>query len=214
MQDSDKKLIFIDDSGDPGFRGTSSRYFLMTAVAFNDTECALEVDRLISHFRISLGWSENAEFKFRKTNKLIIRQLLNLVSKTSFEVYSVYVGKSKYRSIMPLMNKKKFYDWMIEELINVIPFNEAKIMINGAADKKTRLRTASYIRHKVNVEGRRIKALKIVDSRRDNLIQLADLLSGTLGRSLKSDKTDAKEYIEIVRNKIVKFQEILLENHL
>ena len=115
---------------------------------------------------------------------------------------------------MPLMNKKKFYDWMIEELINVIPFNEAKIMIDGAADKKTRLHIVSYIRHKVNVEGRRIKALKIVDSICDNLIQLADLLSGTLGRSLKSDKTDAKEYIEIVRNKIVKFQEILLENHL
>ena len=35
-----KKLIFIDDSGDPGFRDTSSSNFVMAAAIFTDIDTA------------------------------------------------------------------------------------------------------------------------------------------------------------------------------
>ena len=72
-----KQLVFIDDSGDPGFKaGASSNNFIMASAVFIDEKIATKVNCAISDFRRSLGWQDETEFKFRKTNKCIIKQRL------------------------------------------------------------------------------------------------------------------------------------------
>lgn len=64
-----KQLIFIDDSGDPGFKSTSSANFVISAVLFTDSKIAMNVSKCISGFRKSLGWRHDNEFKFSKVRK-------------------------------------------------------------------------------------------------------------------------------------------------
>ena len=61
-----KQLIFIDDSGDPGFKKGASSNFVMAAALFIDPEVAMSLSRRISDYRRSLEWRDEHEFKFAK----------------------------------------------------------------------------------------------------------------------------------------------------
>lgn len=50
--------------------------------------------------------------------------------------------------------------------------------------------------------------IKFGDSKEDILIQLADLIAGSINRSLNKDKADANTYIKIFKNKIRVLKEI------
>jgi hypothetical protein len=59
-------LVFIDDSGDPGFKldKGSSRYFVVACVIFDDNLDAEEAALKIKRLRRTLGWRNEQEFKF------------------------------------------------------------------------------------------------------------------------------------------------------
>ena len=50
----------------------------------------------------------------------------------------------------------------------------------------------------------------IDDSVTTSLLQLADLIAGSINRSLQPSKTDSQEYISIFRNKIAGIRKINL----
>src|SRR5438874_1920901 len=64
-------LIFVDDSGDPGFRFDkgSSSIFVIALVIFNDTLEAEKTSVAIKELRRKLKVSDFYEFKFNKTNR-------------------------------------------------------------------------------------------------------------------------------------------------
>ena len=57
--------------------------------------------------------------------------------------------------------------------------------------------------------GRENTRFRFVDSRKDSIIQLADIIAGAIARSYK-DKTDAKRYLTLLESKIVQIDEIQL----
>ena len=95
-----KQLIFIDDSGDPGFKRASSSNFIMAAALFVDPDIATKLSNRISEYRKSLNWRKDYEFKFSKIRKDIIIELLNIVSVYDFEIYAVYIDKKNFNGIM------------------------------------------------------------------------------------------------------------------
>ena len=203
-----KSLVFIDDSGDPGFRGATSANFVMAAALFIDSEVATMVNKTISDFRISLGWQEETEFKFRKTNKRIIKQLLSMVTRYDFGVYSVYMDKSSFGHLLPILNKEKLYVWAIKELLKIIPLENAYIKIDGRSSKNYRKRVSSYLRHEINTENYKIGRIKQEDSVKDNLIQLADLIAGSINRSLQTEKSDAGDYLALLKKNIARIERL------
>lgn len=206
------QLIFIDDSGDPGFKGATSNNFIMASAVFIDSIAATEVNKAISDFRQSLGWKEEAEFKFRKTNKQLVKQLLRIVCQYHFEVYAVYVDKSSYERMLPVFDREKLYNWTVKELLYIIPMHEAFVKIDGRSSREHKLRVKSYLRHEINVGGHKIKSIKTEDSTKDNLIQLADLIAGAINRSMQPCKTDAKDYLAILSEKVAEIRRLDLKN--
>lgn len=67
-----KELVFIDDSGDPGFKSTSSANLVMAAAVFIDADEADKLSKRISEYQKSLSWRKNVEFKFSKDLKSVI----------------------------------------------------------------------------------------------------------------------------------------------
>ena len=208
----DKKIIFIDDSGDPGFKSDSSDNFVIAAALFMNPEIAESVMWTINDFRNLLGWKYNHEFKFSKNPKKVVKELLQKVVEYDFQVYAVYIEKNDFHeissSLIQFFNREKLYNWTIKELLKDIPMETAKITIDGRSNKSERNITCTYLRRELN--GDRSKNLKITiqDSVRTDLLQLADLIAGSINRSLQLNKTDCKDYISIFEDKIVGIRKI------
>lgn len=207
-----KQLVFIDDSGDPGFKSISSDNFVMAAALFIDPEVAEAVMREIGDYRKSLGWRYNHEFKFTKNPKSVVKEMLRKVSNYDFRVYAVYIEKKDFREItpalVPFFDKEKLYNWMIKELLCEIPLETAKITIDGRSTKQHKKNMATYLRREINNNNSKKLEFKFDDSVTTDLLQLADLIVGSINRSLQPSKTDSKTYISIFKDKIAKIQKI------
>lgn len=109
---------------------------------------------------------KNTEFNFSKDRKEIIVEVLKIIREYNFEIYAIYLNKSKLGNMAKIIDKNKLYNWTIAELLKSIPLENAKI------------------------------------------IQVADLIAGSINRSLEKGKTDARAYISILKNKIRLIKEI------
>jgi len=71
------QLIFCDDSGDPGFKIGSSRYFVIACVVFDSNIEAELAAAIMKAYKERLGWNVKSEYKFNKTQKKHIRAYFN-----------------------------------------------------------------------------------------------------------------------------------------
>lgn len=68
--------------------------------------------------------------------------------------------------------------------------------------------TATYLRRGINSDRSKKLVIKFEDSVDNNLIQLADIIVGSLGRYINASKTDYATYINIIKNKIARLKHI------
>lgn len=202
-----KQLVFIDDSGDPGFkldRG-SSKHFVIACIIFNDPLDAEEAALLIKKYRRGLGWRQDREFKFNKTKKSFVKELLAVVCTSTFTIRAICIDKSQVYS-HELKNKQdSFYNYAIKEVLAKSQnLNKASIRLDGHSGREYKKSAITYLRREVNTHSPKIGKVKFVDSKTDNLIQLADLVAGSVLRSTQPDKTDGNDYLDILKkhNKI------------
>lgn len=199
-----KQLVFIDDSGDPGFktdRGSSS-HFVIACVIFDDPLDAEEAALTIKKFRRDLGWRPDREFKFNKTKKPIIKDLLQSVCTTHFRVRAICIDKSLIRSLELKNKQDSFYNYAIKEVLSKSNnLHMASIRLDGHSGREYKKSAITYLRREVNARSNKIKKVKFVDSKTDNLIQLADLVAGSILRSTQAGKSDSREYLDIITQK-------------
>ena len=122
-----------------------------------------------------------------------------------FEVRAIVVAKEKIYSTHLRNSREAFYNFIVRNLVSHyqdVRFTDATVKIDGRASKLLRQDFDTYLRKMVNSPSqRRIKKIRHVDSRSDMLIQLADMIAGTIRRSY-SAKSDAQEYLNIIRDKV------------
>jgi len=185
----------------PRFKLTkgSSSHFVITCVIFDDNLDAEETALKIKRLRQTLGWHEKKEFKFNKANRQIRMQFLREVKGCNFKIRAVLVDKSLIRSDELKGNKTSFYNYVIKEVLSKCgeSIRDAKVRLDGHEDRAYKKAATTYFRREVSV----VKEFKFVDSKTDNLIQLADMVAGTILRSAQG-KPGSKEYIQIIRPRI------------
>lgn len=203
-----KQLVFIDDSGDPGFKSASSSNFVMAAAVFIDPEVAFSMMQEMDEYRELLGWKYNHEFRFKKNPKNVVTELLRKLNKYNYRIYATYIDKSIFRQITPVIDGEKLYNWTIKELLELMPLDNTKITIDGRSSKENMQKTKSYLRRELNANKEKNINIKFEDSVATDLLQLADLIAGSVNRALQPNKTDSKVYLDIVRDKVVKIKQI------
>lgn len=200
-----KQLVFIDDSGDPGFKTDkgSSSHFVIACVIFDDPLDAEEVALVMKRYRRELGWADEREFKFNKTRKDIVSTLLTKVASKNFRVRAICIDKSRIRS-HELRNKQdSFYNYAIKEVLSkTTDLNFADIRLDGHSGREYKQSAAAYFRREINGKSKKIARVRFVDSSTNNLIQLADLIAGSLLRSYQVNKTDAEAYRLIIKKRL------------
>ncbi|MFA6106997.1 MAG: DUF3800 domain-containing protein [Patescibacteria group bacterium] len=201
-------LVFIDDSGDPGFKieKGSTRFFIIAMVIFSDELEAEKAAVTIKELKRAIGFSNTTEFRFFKTSKDIRVKFFKAVNQFRFTIRCLVVDKSLIRSAELRSNKSSFYSYFIKEALkhNNNTILNAKIRIDGAGDRIFRKNFAAYLRRELNNNERKImKNCKMVDSKTNVLVQLADMVAGSINRDCAGSKSDCKIYKEIIRGHIV-----------
>jgi hypothetical protein len=195
-------LAFVDESGDAGMQKKhgSSELFVICAVLFFDEADAHACDARISQLRRECFGAKNREFKFNKCSAEHRKQFLQGVMGQQF----LYLGfvLNKTRLFGPgFQFKESFYKYTCRLLFtNAKPYlSKATIVIDGNGDREFRKQLQQYLKVKINTEQETIRKVKIQPSHKNNLLQLADMVTGALARYYRKDKPDRFDYRRIIQ---------------
>ena len=202
-----KPYVIIDDSGDPGLKASNTARFIVAAVVVADRENLEKLSAGLAGFRAGLGWGELDEIKFTKTRKSIVTDLLRFVCRFDFKAYAVVINKSKMTHNSK-QSSESLYNYAIKELLLNLKLSEAVVLIDGTAYKTHAQKTRTYLRQALRQHSITGCEFAFVDSRKDPLVQLADVIAGSVARSYDTSKTDHKDYLELLRPKIKKIYEL------
>jgi hypothetical protein len=200
-------LVLIDESGDTGFKETSSRYFVLAMVVFRDRDeetgrflQAEKTSDIIEQTKKETG--HKPEFHFSQCSHNIRHSFFNALNANSceFEVYALVVDKNKIYSPALKANKKKFYNYLLKQLLQKNPIQNANIKIDGKKSTAFKQELKAYLkRGKDGMIGK----LKFADSKNDSLIQLADMCcSGIAYKYNRADRLNSEVYVSLLGKRI------------
>lgn len=200
-------LVFIDDSGDPSFKidKGASKNFVICCIIFDDELEAEKVAVTIKELRRKLGFSDRVEFKFNGSNFQTRIAFLKEVSKYNFRVRTLVVDKTNITSGQLKNDKQSFYSYFIKMVLqhNKGTIKNAKIRIDGSGDRIFRKKFVTYLRKQLNSKQQKvINNISLVDSKTNVLIQLADMIAGTIRRYKEGEKEDSAKYWSKIKNRI------------
>jgi len=200
-----KQTLALDDAEDAGFKFKkgSSRYLIIACVIFYDPLDAEYASSGIQAFRRSLGWKDAHEFKFNKNNRKDRLAFLNEVKEYNFRIRVIIVDKMALAEKNLSKDSKTFYLSTIRDvLMRIDKMENAKVIIDGDNQKGHSQIVNLYLRRSLNTEKQRMRKFQAADSTREGLVQLADMVAGSIYRSLQPDKTDCYDYLSLIETKI------------
>jgi hypothetical protein len=202
-------LVFLDDSGDPGFkiRKGSSPCFVIALVIFGDD---LEAERCavaIKELRRALRFSDQTEFRFSHSSQETRLAFLARVAKFDFRIRAIVMDKTCLHSPKLRGSKESFYRYAIKMVLknSFGTIRKARLKIDGHGDREFRRELQSYLRRELMTQTGQVPVLsdlKIVDSQQNVLIQLADMVAGTIRRHAEGEKSDAALYRAAIKSRI------------
>lgn len=200
-------LVFIDDSGDAGFKldKGSTSHFVIAMVVFDDDLEAEKAAVAIKDLRRSLKFTDDVEFKFAQSSCDVRKKFLSAINPFHFKARCLVVEKRLIRSQELRSNKNSFYSYVIKMALKYSGGSilNAKVKIDGSGDRIFRRNFLAYLKRELNSGQQRIvMQCRLVDSRGNVLIQMADMIAGSMRRSHDASKKDAKTYRNIIKKHI------------
>lgn len=199
-----EQLIFIDDSGDPGFKFNrgSSRYFVIVCIIFNSKISAEYTSANIKMLKEQMGWKQEREFKFHRANDEQKKLFFDTIKKHDFLVRAIIVDKSKINE-PNLKKSESFYGFVIKKTLDSYKkMKLARITLDGSGNKNFRKKSTSEIRKAINKNNRRMTEFRLVDSKNEVLIQLADMVAGAINAKYDKTKRSKHDYVKIIKSQV------------
>lgn len=195
-------LVFIDESGDPGFdvsRGASP-IFAVGMVIFTNIDEASRTQNLI--MGAVAEKQVGREFKFNKCSPHRRDEFFQLVAPCNFRVRAIVIQKEKIRSEKLRSEPQSFYNFFLKSMLRFDnrTLQNAKVIIDGSGNELFRHNLKKYI--SANTEVGTIRSIKMRESHREPLLQLADMTVGAVARSYRPDRADHMRWIRQLRPKI------------
>ncbi len=192
-------IAYLDESGDAGRdrRPGSSPLFITGLVVFVDPDEAHRCDERIGRLRTELGKPERYEFRFRDNPDPVRRTFLAAVAPFSFTYHAAVLEKGRPGSAWGEM-------LYIDACARVCALagealNQAHLIADASShDRHSQQGIATRLRNRINT-GRAVLAdVRMQDSARHNLIQLADYITGVTSWH-EQKKRGGEEYYHLLR---------------
>ena len=191
-------LIYMDESGDNGLKPTSSPRLVVTAVAFRTEMDALACAESICCLSAALG----DEYRFHDLRPEPRLAFLSAVAGHPFEFWSVICHKSRLvqpRRWQPSALRHEVAGRVIDLMIDSLA--GSKLVFDTLGGKPTDQAMSSALRKRAKLrEGKpRLGDAKPGRSKSVPLLQLADMVCGSVAHSFLDDCSDAGCYRHTVR---------------
>jgi hypothetical protein len=194
------RALVIDESGDPGFRTVqgSTSHFVIAMVIFHDSKEAERVSAVIGALREKLR--VKPEFKFAKSASQVRYEFFDAVRSFGFQVRAIVIDKAAVQSPHLRTVTESFYNYFLRMLLKHDGGSTqgARIKIDGSGDAEFKKELGTYLRRQLR--GGQIEKFSFVDSRTDNLVQLADMCSGAILRAYRSDQRQDRTWLDMLRS--------------
>ncbi len=157
-------LVFIDDSGDAGFKleKGSSPIFVISCVIFKDELEAEKTAVAIKELKRELKFPDQTEFKFNRSQRVVREKFLYKTNSFDFKVRSLVINKTLIKNLELRRNKNSFYSYAIKLLLKHSggTIIDAKIRIDGSGDRLFRRNFLTYLRKELNNAQRKMHSFK------------------------------------------------------
>jgi hypothetical protein len=187
-------LVLIDESGDPGFRVAhgSTTHFVIAMVIFDDFGDAERTSTAVAALRHELR--VKPEFKFTRLADSVRDKFFDRIGGCNFRVRALVVDKAIIHSPHLRTETDQFYRFFLRQLLDndQNTLNGASIKIDGSGSAEFKREMGTYLRkHRC---GAKIAKFRFVDSKADNLVQLADMCAGAILRSYRQEGKDNRRW--------------------
>lgn len=193
-------LVFIDESGDPGFKldSGSSAVFVSSMVIFEDHSHADAADAQIRALMAKL--KVKPEFKFNKSSIHVRNEFFAMACGLDFKCRAIVVQKDKIHSENLRSVKESFYKFFVRMMMQNDNgyLKDAKVFIDGCGERLFRQELKAYIRKHIPRES--VRDVELRESHRNPLIQLADMSAGAIARTYHPEKADRQWLAQIERS--------------
>jgi hypothetical protein len=194
-------LVFVDESGDPGFRvgHGSTPIFAAAMVIFRHDEAAHATEEVIHQIATTLGISR--EFKFNKSSERVRDGFFASVSNCPFIARVIVIRKELIYSPHLMTDKEDFYRFFIRQMMahDGGILEEARVVIDRSGDREFKKMLKTRLRQQL---GQRLKEVRFGNSQNDRLLQLADMCVGAVARSYRTDRKDSGRWRDMIRPRL------------
>jgi len=195
-------LIFAgDESGDVSFsfgKG-ASRYFVVAVIATDDPD---GMRNMLADVRRASGLPASYEFKYHDLSSTALRKrTFSTLAEARFDSWAIIVDKTILPDAFKLMSSMDFYLYFVTELIHSIPEakREGATLILDEFGSVDQLRMEMRRVLKIRGISSHFKRVLVKRSRSEPLIQVADLVAGSV---LHRDSKRGAEAFELIENKL------------
>lgn len=193
-------LVFIDESGDPGFKPGASPIFVAVMVIFDAAKDATDTQECIE--RSDARKVHKSEFKFSKCSDDVRDLFFTAVRGCAFKVRAIVVRKEVIYSLRLKADKDRFYEYFVK---NMMDYNggilkEARVIIDGSGDRLFRKNLGTALRRRLGKGV--IKDVRFKASHGDLLVQLADMCAGAIARSYRRERDEPFRWRKMLAQRI------------
>lgn len=204
------RFIFLDESGELGFKESSSKYFIITLLSCDEGEI-YSLRRIIKRVRekiIKKKLKRYPEFKGNNSTDKIRFEVLQRFIKTNSEVFVIILEKSKVYEYLK-DKKNKLYNYISNLILNECSFDNPSVRLivdKSKSNRSLRDDFDKYVRTKL-IQKNNINKLTIKheNSHNEACLQVLDFVSWAIFRNYEHKDS---RFIEIIKDKIVIKKEV------
>jgi hypothetical protein len=199
-----------DESGDVSFNfgKGASRYFVIAVIA---TEKPQELREMLDEVRIEFHLPAGYEFGFNSMGAAaaLRQKVFSRLSKADFSAWAIVVDKTALPKIYAEVPSLNFYLFFATELLQVIPeeMREGATLILDEFSGETDLPLEFHRYMKKRNIPRHFNRVLTKRSKSEPLIQIADLVAGSVFRRDARGESEAYEKIQRKFVELIEYQE-------
>ncbi|MEK6927914.1 MAG: DUF3800 domain-containing protein [Nanoarchaeota archaeon] len=204
------KYIFLDESGELGFKESSSRYFIITLLSCDEGEIP-NIRRIIKRVRekiIKKKLKRYPEIKGNNSPDNIRFEILQRFMKTHSEIFVIVLDKSKVYEYLK-DKKSKLYNYISNLIINECSFDTHSVCLIVDKSKPNRSLREDFNRYIKNEIRKNNSSCNIniqhENSQKEQCLQVLDFVSWAIFRSYEHNDS---RFIDIIKDKIVIKKEV------
>jgi len=210
------KYIFLDESGELGFKSASSKYFVITLLSCDEEEI-YSIRRIIKRVRekiIKKKLKKYPELKGNNSTDKIREEILNRFARTNSEIFVIILEKSKVLEYLK-DKKNKLYNYISNLILNECSLDNSHVCLvvdKSKTNRSLREDFDNYIRRSLSNKNKLCNlTIKHENSQKEGCLQVLDFVSWAIFRNYEYKDS---RFIQIIKDKIVIKKELFEDKKL